>query len=36
MKINNQLKLAAAVAAGMVLVGCGSDDDTAPSSDRFY
>lgn len=36
MKINNQLKLAAAVAAGMVLVGCGSDDDTTPSSDSFY
>ncbi len=32
MKINNQLKLAAAVAAGMVLVGCGSDDEATSSS----
>ena len=29
MKINNQLKLAAAVAAGIALVGCGSDDDSS-------
>jgi len=32
MKINNQLKLAAAVAAGMVLVGCGSDDKATSTS----
>lgn len=35
MKLNKQLKLAAAVAAGLALVGCGSDDETA-SSDGFY
>ncbi len=32
MKINNKLKLAAAIAAGMALVGCGSDDKTAVST----
>ena len=31
MKLNKQLKLAAAVAAGLALVGCGSDDDSSKS-----
>ncbi len=29
MKINNQLKLAAAIAASIALMGCGSDDETS-------
>jgi parallel beta-helix repeat protein len=34
MKINNKLKLAAAIAAGIALVGCGSEDEATTSVPR--
>lgn len=35
MKINNKLKLATAIAAGLALVGCGSDSDDSSSEMSF-